>query len=88
MLKKNNLFIGFVLGVIAPFIAFLFTEYTSLGLRFSDKPLALYAIAAVVNLLLIRYYYKLQASRTGGGLLFITFIGVLLLLFLKQGITV
>jgi len=88
MLKKNNLVMGLALGVVAPLIAFLFAEYTSLGVRFSDKPLALYAIAGVVNLLLIRYYYKLQASRTAGGFMFVTFVGVLLLLFFKQGVAV
>ena len=88
MLKKNDVFVGFLLGAIAPLIAYLFTEYTTLGARFANKPLLLYAIAAAVNLLLVRYYYKRQASKTGGSIMGITFVGLLLLLFLKGGINV
>lgn len=88
MFKKNNLFIGILLGAVAPLVAYLFTEYTALGVRFANKPLLLYAIAGVVNLLLVRSFYKQQASKTGGSIIGITFIGLLLLLFFKGGIKV
>jgi len=88
MFKKNNLFVGILLGAIAPLIAYLFTEYTALGVRFTNKPLLLYAVAGVVNLLLVRYFYKQQATKTGGSIVGITFIGLLLLLFLKGGVKI
>lgn len=88
MLKKNNLLLGVLLGAVAPLIALLFTEFTSLGQRFADKPLTLYAIGGAVNLLLVRYYYKQQTSRTGGGVMGITFVGLILLLYLKGGVSV
>jgi len=86
--KKNNLFIGIIIAFIAPLIAYFFTEYTSLGARFGNKPLALYSIAGAVNLLIARYFYKHRASKTGGGVIAITFAALLLLLFLKGGITI
>ena len=88
MLKKNDVFVGFLLGAIAPLIAYLFTEHTALGTRFQEKPLLLYAVAAAVNLLLVRYFYKQQASKTAGSIIGITFIGLLLLLFFKDGIKI
>lgn len=88
MLKKNNLLLGILLGAMTPIIAFLLDEYTPLGARFVDKPLTLYAIGGAVNLLMVRYYYKQQASKTGGGIMGITFIGLLLILYFKGGIRV
>ncbi|MCL4641329.1 MULTISPECIES: hypothetical protein [Olivibacter] len=88
MLKKNNPLLGILLGAIAPLIAFLFNEYTSLGSKFADKPLTLYAIAGAVNLLIVRYCYKQQASKTGGSVMGITFIGLILILYFKGGIKV
>ena len=88
MFKKNNLFIGIIIALIAPLIAYLFTEFTTLGVRFANKPLALYGIAGAVNLLIARYFYKQRASKTGGGLIAVTFVALLLLLFLKGGIKI
>lgn len=84
MFKRNNLIFGLLLGAIAPLIAFLFTEHTSFGARFVDKPLTLYAIAGVVNLLVLRYFYKQQLPRTGGGIMAFTFLGLVLLLIFKR----
>ncbi|GAA4797008.1 hypothetical protein GCM10023231_26880 [Olivibacter ginsenosidimutans] len=88
MLKKNNLFTGAALGAVAPVMAYWLTEHTSLGTRFVDKPLLLYVIAATLNLLLARYFYRRQAAKTGGSLIGITFVGLLLLLVFKEGFTI
>lgn len=84
MFKRNNLFFGVLLGVIAPLIAYLLSEHSQLGNRFADKPLTLYAIAGVVNLLILRYFYKQELTRTGGGMVALTFFGLVLLLLFKK----
>lgn len=88
MLKKNNLLVGILVGAMAPLIAFFFVEYTALGDRFADKPLTFYAIAGAINLFLVRFYYKHQASKTGGSIMGITFIGLIMLLYFKGGIRI
>ena len=84
MFKRNNFFFGFLLGAIAPLAAFLLAEHSPLGGYFTNKPLTLYAIAAVVNLLILRYFYKQGLTRTGGGMMALTFLGLLLLLLSKK----
>ncbi|QNL49975.1 hypothetical protein H8S90_25370 [Olivibacter sp. SDN3] len=88
MMKKNHLFAGIIVGAIAPIIACLFAEHTVLHERFADKPLTLYMIAGTVNLLLLRYFYKKDASQTAGGVIAITFMGIILLLVFKENITI
>lgn len=84
MFKRNNLFFGVLLGVIAPLIAYLLSEHSPLGNHFADKPLTLYAVAGVVNLLILRYFYKQELTRTGGGIVALTFFGLVLLLLFKK----
>lgn len=87
MFKKNHLLVGVVIGAVAPIIAYLFAEYTALNERFADKPLTVYMIAGAVNLLLLRYFYKRGVSQTAGGIMAITFLGIILLLVFKKNIT-
>jgi len=86
MFKKNNFFFGFLLGAIAPLGAFLLAEHSSLGDYFTDKPLTLYAIAAVVNLITLRYFYKQGLTKSGGGMMAVTFLGLILLLLFKKAL--
>lgn len=84
MFKRNNFFFGFLLGTIAPLVAFLLAEHSPLGDYFTNKPLTLYAIAAVVNLLTLRYFYKQGLTKSGGGMMAATFLGLILLLLFKK----
>lgn len=77
---------GFLLGAIAPITAFLLTEHSSLGDYFTSKPLTLYAIAAVANLLILRYFYKQGLTKSGGGMMAVTFLGLILLLLFKKAL--
>jgi len=47
-----------------------------------QKPLAVFAVAGLLNLLLIRYFYHFQLSKSAQGIVFSTFIALLFLLFL------
>lgn len=82
-LAKNHFLFGLLMGLVAPIIAFIFTEYTTLGLRFAAKPFALYAMATGVNLLLLRYFYRRDLPDSGKGMIFITFV-VAIALFLRE----
>ncbi|MBE8721429.1 hypothetical protein [Sphingobacterium pedocola] len=79
---KNSLIQGVLIGFIAPLIAFLLTVYTDLENMLSpDKPIFLYVIAAGVNLIATRILFKEGFDAAGRGVVLVTFIGVLLLLF-------
>lgn len=82
-LRYNHILFGCFLGSIAPLIAFLFTEYHLVEVLTQEKPLAAYLMAAVVNLLLLRYLFKNGNDKTGKGVLLVTFACMLLLLYLK-----
>ncbi|WP_140937009.1 hypothetical protein [Sphingobacterium lumbrici] len=79
---KDSLIQGILIGAIAPFIAFLLTVYTDLEIMLSsDKPIFLYVITAGINLIATRIMFKKGYDATGRGLVLVTFIGVLLLIF-------
>ncbi|GGH11474.1 hypothetical protein FAZ19_00475 [Sphingobacterium alkalisoli] len=79
---RNSLIQGLLIGAIAPLIAFLLTVYTDLEIVLSsDKPIFLYVVAAAVNLIMTRILFKRGYETTGRGVVLITFIGALLLVF-------
>jgi hypothetical protein len=79
---KNSLIQGLLIGAIAPLIAFLLTVYTDLEIMLSsDKPIFLYVIAVGVNLITTRILFKKGYDATGRGVVLVTFIGALLLIF-------
>ena len=84
-MKKDNLFLGILLGMIAPIIAFLMSRYSLTGIEIGDKNLSFYTVAALLNLLLMRYYYRNEMGNTARGIILITFIGALAVLFFREG---
>lgn len=67
--------------MIFPAIAFLLVKF-DMGNLINDKPLALYAVVAMLNLLIMRYFYRHSLTKTGQGIILITFLIAMLLLFL------
>lgn len=67
-----------------PTVAYLLSNYTNWSSYFSNKPLSLYVLAALINLLLVRYFYKNDMENNARGIILITFIGVLVLIFTRQ----
>ena len=77
---RNNFLMGAAFGLIAPILAFLLSRFAELPLFLAAKPLSIYASAALANLLLVRYFYRNGWDRSGRGVVFVTFVGVLALI--------
>jgi len=82
---KNNLLLGFGLGIIAPLVAFLLMQYSNVQMQlFPDKPTGLYVIAAAINLVGCWFCYKKEMDKVGNGLVLATFIGMMILVLTKN----
>ncbi|SEN10325.1 hypothetical protein SAMN05216436_111138 [bacterium A37T11] len=74
---------GLLLGTIAPVLAYVLTSIFRAHL---SKPFVLYAIAALVNLLMLRYFYQRQQEQPARGVMLLTFIGAMVILFTHFGL--
>jgi hypothetical protein len=58
-MQKDSLLSGIVFGALAPLVAYLAMTYTTLQQSvFPDKPIALYVLAVVINLILVRFAFR------------------------------
>lgn len=80
-MKKDNLFFGALLGLVAPIIAFVMSRFNLIGIDIGSKSLSFYAIAALINLLLMRYYYRNEMENSARGIILITFMSAMAVLF-------
>jgi len=79
---KNSLPLGILIGVVFPCIAYAITTYTSLQTTyFLEKPIAIYVMAAVVNLGIFRFSYRAGKDAFAKGVLLATFIAMLVLIY-------
>lgn len=83
-MKKNNFSFGLFLGSLAPVLAYVVSYFELTGIDVGEKKLSFYVLAALVNLLLLRYYYRNEWSNTARGIILITFMGAIALLFLRD----
>jgi len=84
---KNNFWQGLLLGVMAPLLAFLLERYSGLvEALLGEKRLGIYFLAVILNLLLVRFFYRgnPQKDRLAKGVMFITFVAMLLLLYVHK----
>ena len=72
---------GCAVGGVAPLVAYLLNGYSLLTTGYFSHPLSLYVLAAAVNLLIVRFFYRSERDRSGRGILLVTFLALLLLLF-------
>jgi len=78
---KNNLWIGVGIGAVFPTLAHVLVRFTDLELHFlPQKPMAIYTLAVLVNLVLLRFVYRAGNDHTGKGILVSTFLAMLLYL--------
>lgn len=82
--KTNNFFAGMCVGLIMPVAAYLLSSYTNWVSYIGNKPLGFYVLAALVNLLLLRYFYRNNGEYTAKGIIMVTFLGLLVLIITKQ----
>ncbi|GGH01168.1 hypothetical protein GCM10007415_41540 [Parapedobacter pyrenivorans] len=60
--------------------ALLISSLFSIGIQ----PLSLYVIAALINLLFIRFFYRSMLEQPARGVILITFVASLLLIFTEK----
>ncbi len=73
--------IGVAIGLLAPVAAYVLTKVTAWDMQLGGKPLSIYVIAALINLLLVRFFYRNARERSARGVILITFAAALLLIF-------
>ncbi|MCA5005372.1 hypothetical protein [Sphingobacterium bovistauri] len=84
-MQRDSLIVGVLVGVIAPLIAYLVTVYTSFQQTyFAEKPIAFYVIAAVVNLIIVRFSFRAGNQYLAKGIVLITFLSMLLFIVLTK----
>lgn len=79
-MKKDNFIIGSIIGAIAPIIVYLLIQF-NIGNFINNKPFALYGLAVLLNLLIMRYFFHFELTRSAQGIIFITFVITMVLLF-------
>ena len=85
---KNNSWIGLGIGTVSPVLAYILVRFTDLELHFlPEKPMAIYTIAVLVNLVLLRFAYRSGKDHLGKGIIASTFLAMILYL-ITQRITV
>ncbi len=75
------------IGLICPLTAYLLTTYTSFPERFfPTKPLIAYVVAAAINLLLVRIFYRktMPQEKAARGVMLVTFLGMLVFLYFHK----
>jgi len=82
--RRNTFIFGCAIGAVAPAIAHLLTLFTSWNMMLGNKPLSLYVISALINLLLVRFFYRNALERSARGVVLITFVAALLLIFIMD----
>ncbi len=80
-MQKNPLLSGLGIGLLAPLCAHVLTRFTTLSVPFGSKQLGLYVIAALINLLVVRYLYWKGLEQAARGVILITFVSAMLLIF-------
>lgn len=73
-----------LIGAFAPLFAYMLTRYTDFAQQyFSTKPFVFYVLAAALNLILVRVFYRKEfpQDNIAKGIMITTFIGMLLILY-------
>ncbi|MCO4292560.1 hypothetical protein NF867_06785 [Solitalea sp. MAHUQ-68] len=84
LFKKDSFLLGFVLGIIVPVISFILVEFIHLGDRIGVRDSSIYLLGLIINLFLVRYYFKNGISNAGKGVFLISFLVVLAVFFFKS----
>lgn len=84
MIRKDNFLTGVLLGIIFPGIAFFLVEILNFDVQIFGKEHLLYIASAVINLVMLRFFFKYDRQNIATGLSFSTFVcGVLLIILLR-----
>lgn len=74
MLKKNNFFLGILVGAALPGLIFLCETLLKKDLRIFGKENVLYIVSFALNFFVMRYYFKAGIEDSARGVVLSTFI--------------
>lgn len=83
MLKRDNVWLGAVLGLVLPAVAYFFVEILKKNVRVLEKDDLLYIGCVALNLILVRYYFKEYKENTARGIIGSTFICAFIFFYYK-----
>lgn len=84
MLKRDNVWLGVLLGLILPGIAFFFVEILKKNIRVLEKDDLLYIGCAAVNLIAVRILFKKDRENTARGVVAATFVCAFIFFYHKM----
>jgi len=84
MLNKDNVWLGTVLGLVLPGLAFLLLEVVKANLSFLKKADLLYIGCVALNLIIVKYYSKRYMESTARGIIGSTFICAFIFFYYKM----
>ena len=84
MFKKDHFLSGALLGFIFPALAYVCVEILKLDVQFLGKKHLLYIGSVVINLILLRLFFKNNRVQTASGIIFSTFFSALLFVILNR----
>jgi len=83
-MQRYSFLAGLGLGLLAPLIAIVLTQFTMLPASIGLRPLGFYVIAALINLLLVRHFYRRGPEQVARGVILCTFVLAMLLIFINK----
>lgn len=84
MLKRDNVWIGVILGLVLPGIAAFFVEALKKNVRILEKDDLLYIGCAALNMILVKYLFRQYKENTARGVVASTFICALVFFLYKM----
>jgi hypothetical protein len=83
MFSKDNVWLGTVLGLVLPGIAFFFVEILKNNIKVLEKDDLLYIGCVALNLVLVRFFFGRYQENTARGVIGSTFICALIFFYHK-----
>ncbi len=83
MLKKDNVWIGTLIGLVFPAVAFFFVEILKKNISVLKKDDLLYIGCVAINLFMVRYFFKHDKENTVRGIIGATFVCAFIFFFYK-----
>ena len=84
MFRKDNVWVGLILGIVLPGTAFFVTEVLKKNIRILQKDDLLYIGCVALNLILVKYFYRTDKENMAKGVVASTFICAFLFLYYKM----
>jgi hypothetical protein len=84
MFKKDNVWQGIILGLILPGMAVFITEVLKKNIRILQKEDLLYIGCVALNLILVKYFYRIDRENMAKGVVASTFICAFIFFYHKM----